>query len=245
MEEKLNMEEHLKILDVLKTQEKRPAFQFYVERFIVGTSDMTINEIGAYILLLCRQWDKFELPNNTNKLSAIARCSPEIIESLIEKFPIWCDGNRRNIMLETVRNEQYVYRTKKQAAGVIGASKRWKKPVEELSQPIEEPKPTIQQQAQAGVFFYIGMNLHKVKVSDYVRLNFATYIEQWQMKHKDVDIKSVLSLMDDKYSNGYTFNNQNHIRNSFSFCVKELSKPHKKEAANEQKPSASRFNFGS
>ena len=34
-----------------------PAFQFYTDDFLGGVSDMTQAEVGAYILLLCAQWN--------------------------------------------------------------------------------------------------------------------------------------------------------------------------------------------
>ena len=37
---------------------KAPAFQFYAADFLVGTSDMTNEEVGIYIRLLCHQWAK-------------------------------------------------------------------------------------------------------------------------------------------------------------------------------------------
>jgi len=253
MTDKINIEEHSAMLNDLKSNNKMPAFQFYVDDFIIGTSDLSVTDIGAYIVLLCRQWDKFELPESTQKLANIARCSEDVIQNIIDKFPVWHDGVRRNERLEIVRMTQYGNRMKAKKAGKIGASKRWSgitmsegpkvEPKEQTR--VESPVAKTEHDAiVSGRSFYIGTQLYKCNVSKYVKDNFGSFIEQWQMKHKDMNIQQIFSLMDDKYSNGYQFNNTNHIRNSFNFCVKESTQTKKIVHKNEEKPSTSKFNFG-
>ena len=46
---------------------KDPAFLFYPEAFLVGTMDMTNEEVGVYIRLLCRQHQKGHIPESRIK----------------------------------------------------------------------------------------------------------------------------------------------------------------------------------
>jgi Protein of unknown function (DUF1376) len=48
-----------------------PAFQFYASDFIASTADMTCREVGAYIRLLCYQWEHGGIPNNLAKVARI------------------------------------------------------------------------------------------------------------------------------------------------------------------------------
>jgi hypothetical protein len=52
---------------------KSPAFQFYANDFATGTADLSAEEVGIYIRLLCAQWDKGSIPGELDMLSRIAR----------------------------------------------------------------------------------------------------------------------------------------------------------------------------
>ena len=72
---------------------KDPAFLFYYQDFLVGTSFMTLEEVGAYIKLLCFQADKGELTEKE-----ILKKIPLVIwESICCKFEQGAKGyfNRR------------------------------------------------------------------------------------------------------------------------------------------------------
>jgi uncharacterized protein YdaU (DUF1376 family) len=98
-----------------------PAFQFYPQDFLVGTADMTPEEVGAYIRLLCYQWAKGSLPNDQAKCAAMAASHGNAIASIWHKFGIGEDGRMRNERLELVRLEQDQYRSKQSE----NAKKRW------------------------------------------------------------------------------------------------------------------------
>lgn len=100
-----------------------PAFQFYPQDFLVGTADMTPEEVGAYIRLLCYQWSKEGLPNDQAKCASMAGCHGNAIASIWHKFGICEDGKVRNSRLEKVRDDSRRY-SEKQAKN---AQKRWEK----------------------------------------------------------------------------------------------------------------------
>lgn len=99
-----------------------PAFQFYPHDFLVGTADLSPEEVGAYIRLLCYQWAKSGLPDDDSKLAQLAGCHGNAIASIRHKFGICEDKMLRNPRLEKVRLEQEEYR-KKQAHN---AKEGWK-----------------------------------------------------------------------------------------------------------------------
>ncbi len=109
---------------------KTPAFQFYPDDFIGGTSAMTPAEVGAYILLLCHQWTSGGLPNDERRLFALARTNNEpITEAAVryvvaEKFVVGEDGKLRNPRMERVRTVNEAWRKKSALGGKSSGSKR-------------------------------------------------------------------------------------------------------------------------
>jgi hypothetical protein len=97
---------------------KPPAFQFYADDFLAGVADMTQSEVGAYILLLCSQWSRGEIPQDQARCAMIAK--GEVSPFVFGKFP-----NGKNNRLEKVRREQDDYRTAQSSNGKVGALKRW------------------------------------------------------------------------------------------------------------------------
>jgi uncharacterized protein YdaU (DUF1376 family) len=85
-----------------------PAFDLYPQRWLAGTVSLTAEERGAYIQLLCEQWEQEGLPDDVKRLLAIARCRPAALVNILPKFPKCDDGKRRNSRLEVIREEQRV-----------------------------------------------------------------------------------------------------------------------------------------
>jgi hypothetical protein len=72
---------------------KDPAFLFYYQDFLVGTDDMTNDEVGAYIRCLCHQASKGSL---TDKHMMKICLSSDIYTSVSSKFSIDEDGSLFN-----------------------------------------------------------------------------------------------------------------------------------------------------
>ena len=98
-----------------------PAFQLYAQDFLVGTADMTAEEVGAYIRLLCYQWVKDGLPNDPAKLAVLAGCHGNASAMPLHKFGTCQDGMLRNPRLEQIRKANAEYREKQAENG----KKRW------------------------------------------------------------------------------------------------------------------------
>jgi uncharacterized protein YdaU (DUF1376 family) len=111
-----------------ESKRKAPAFQFYADDFLAGTSDMSAEEVGGYIRLLCHQWTKGGIPNDQERAARMAGLmgSPSI-GYVLAKFSPCDDGMLRNARLENVRDQQTAFKAKQSVSGKAGAEKRWKK----------------------------------------------------------------------------------------------------------------------
>lgn len=85
---------------------KDPAFLFYYQDFLVGTSFMTPTDVGHYILLLCYQAAKGHLPKN--QLSNICR-SHDISNEVLSKFSVDKNGLFFNERLEKEIEKRRLY----------------------------------------------------------------------------------------------------------------------------------------
>jgi len=96
---------------------KPPAFQFYPDDFIGGTCDLSAEEVGAYIRLLCYQWSRGIIPDDPAKLARIAGVNVTL--DTLQKFP---EG--KNPRLEFEREKQAEYRAMQSAKGQASAKAR-------------------------------------------------------------------------------------------------------------------------
>lgn len=99
---------------------KPPAFQFYPSDFIMGTMAMTPEQVGAYIRLLCYQWENGPIPNDDALLARITGCGGNAVAFVKHKFAL-LDGKLANARMEQVRQNQASYRQKQ----AENAAKRW------------------------------------------------------------------------------------------------------------------------
>lgn len=99
---------------------KSPAFQFYVQDFLIGTAHFTAEETGAYIRLLCYQWDNGFIEDDDQKLKKISGISVKKMENILKKFSKSKDGQLKNIRLEKERKKQLDLRKRRSDAGKKG-----------------------------------------------------------------------------------------------------------------------------
>ena len=91
---------------------------------------MTAAGEGAYIRLLCWQWQGESLPADERELRRLSRLSDdeweENAEALLACLPLSPDGRRRNIKLERERNRRAEFVAQQRARGKKGNLVRWK-----------------------------------------------------------------------------------------------------------------------
>ena len=118
----------------------------YVDDFLGGTSEMSAEEVGGYIRLLCHQWSKGGLPNDPERLGRMAGLmgSPSLGYA-VAKFTLCEDGQLRHPRLEALRSERDAFLIHQAESGKKGAEARWKdrqpngKPI---ADPNGKPMPT-------------------------------------------------------------------------------------------------------
>jgi uncharacterized protein YdaU (DUF1376 family) len=101
-------------------EQKSPACQFYVQDFLIGTSHFSAEETGAYIRLLCYQWDTGLVENDEQKLKKISGISVKKLEKILKKFSKTKDGHYKNLRLERERQKQIDLRKRRSEAGKRG-----------------------------------------------------------------------------------------------------------------------------
>lgn len=99
---------------------KAPAFQFYAADFLIDTAEMTGQEVGIYIRLLCYQWVNESLPSDPKRLSSIAIDLLDVWQDISYKFVEGDDGRLRNPRLEETRRVQQEHSEKRRIAGSKG-----------------------------------------------------------------------------------------------------------------------------
>jgi uncharacterized protein YdaU (DUF1376 family) len=121
----------------MAAQEKLDWFPFYWQRFLLGTTSMSAEEVGAYMLLLIHQWDKGYIPADQAELKRIARMHHrKNLDNVLIKFrknldtTLIRDGYKGetlvNDVLIKIRYEQEEKREKLANRAKKGAAERWK-----------------------------------------------------------------------------------------------------------------------
>ena len=87
-----------------KKTRKAPAFQFYADDFLAGTLEMSQEEVGQFIRLLCHQWNRGSIPVETEKQQRLTGGFVSV--DVLAKFRLCEDGLLRNQRLEAVRSER-------------------------------------------------------------------------------------------------------------------------------------------
>lgn len=107
--------------------QKSPAFQFYPKDFTSGTATMSLQEVGAYVRLLCYAWDAGSVPADANERARILGCakSQEVAlwKKVSQKF-VLSDGVYLNERMEVERRKQSEYRRRQSDRGKASAEAR-------------------------------------------------------------------------------------------------------------------------
>ena len=101
-----------------------PAFQFYADDFLAGTMEMSQADVGAYIRLLCWQWNRGSIPVRTENQQRIT--GGPVSDDVISKFTPCPDGLLRNDRLEQEREKQTQYRERQRVKGIQSGKARSK-----------------------------------------------------------------------------------------------------------------------
>jgi uncharacterized protein YdaU (DUF1376 family) len=109
-----------------KKTRKAPAFMFYADDFLAGTLEMSQEEVGQYIRLLCHQWNRGSIPVETEKQQRLTGGCVSV--DVLAKFQLCEDGQLRNERLEAVRSERDRFLQQQSEKGRKSAESRRLKP---------------------------------------------------------------------------------------------------------------------
>lgn len=101
---------------------RAPAFPLYVDDFIGGTVDLSQDDVGAYIRLLCYQWNRGCIPVDPSVQARLAGGCVSV--AVLAKFSVGEDGNLRNLRLESVRSQKDKFIELQREKGLLSAEKR-------------------------------------------------------------------------------------------------------------------------
>ncbi len=95
---------------------KDPAFLFYYQDFIFGTSFMTNEQVGAYIKVLCFLADKGKIPESHIKTIC---GTPEVFNAVIEKLERNGDDSyhQKRLTEEVIKRKKFTESRKKNRIG--------------------------------------------------------------------------------------------------------------------------------
>jgi uncharacterized protein YdaU (DUF1376 family) len=105
-----------------KKSRKAPAFQLYTDDFLAGTLEMSQEEVGQFIRLLCHQWNRGSIPVGTEKQQRLTGGCVSV--DVLAKFRLCEDGSLRNERLESVRTERGLFLQQQSIKGQQSAEKR-------------------------------------------------------------------------------------------------------------------------
>lgn len=100
----------------------KPWFPFYVGDFVRDTLDMSAEEIGAYILLICHYWTNGGLPMDEQRLARIARLEECQWTCVRNALAVRFDRNWRHRRIDEELQKAEI----KSVKATLSANKRWK-----------------------------------------------------------------------------------------------------------------------
>tara|TARA_R110002012_G_scaffold69193_4_gene179208 strand:+ start:2427 stop:3122 length:696 start_codon:yes stop_codon:yes gene_type:complete len=150
---------------------KDPAFLMYSSDFLTGTSDLTDEEVGQYIKLLCLQHQKHSL---TLKLIGLI-CKGDLSNDVLLKFEKDSDGNYFNKRLRDVIIKRSNH-SEKQRQNVL---KRWNKDTKSIPTKYQNNTKSIPLENEI-----VNEDVNKVEVEIY-----PTFEDFWNLYDKKVGNK--------------------------------------------------------
>jgi len=225
-----------------------PAFQFYVQDFLVGTLELTAEETGGYIRLLCHQWDKEGLPNDDKKLMQLAGVKSKTLQTIKEKFIVCEDGLLRNVRLEKEREKQVLWKQKSAEAGKkSGETRRTKmnQPsilVHQNSEPNTNSSSSISSSSSTSKYNYVnkktrvGNQEFEISPGGLMWSRFEQGISEMMLgAFRTLQLDDVMAEIERQCPSGTIFTNDQHLLNKFkSVATKMLHTKKDKAPKNRQ-----------
>lgn len=171
---------------------KDPAILFYTSDFLTGVADLTFEERGQYITLLCLQHQKGHLSGK-----AVAIAVPNATADVLAKFSIDSNGNYFNKRLEIEAKKRFEYSEKQKQRAIDG----WKKRKKELNNIESHGNATAMPLENANE------SINDNEYRKFKHLSIA-YSEIEKLKDKGFTIESIDEVLDkiENYKNNKKYN---------------------------------------
>jgi uncharacterized protein YdaU (DUF1376 family) len=122
------------------SKELGPFIPLYYGDFIGGTMSFGADEVGAYLLLICYQWQNGHIENDPHSIERIARCEYGHLQRVLKKFKPDGNGGLINERCEQIRQERKAFMENARESGIRGYEARWGKlPPSASSNPDSNP----------------------------------------------------------------------------------------------------------
>jgi len=150
---------------------KDPAFLFYSSDFLSGITDLTMEERGQYITLLCLQHQKGNLSEKTIRLSV-----GSVSVDVLKKFSIDCNGNYFNVRLDEEIKKRLDFTESRRLNGSKGG--RPKASAKPYAKPYAKPTHNLPE----------NRNENEIEIKLKESLN-EIYLDQEATKWKHIDFQ--------------------------------------------------------
>jgi uncharacterized protein YdaU (DUF1376 family) len=216
-----------------------PAFQFYVQDFLTGTMHLSAEEVGAYMLLLCHQWDKGSLPAGDKELLRIARTRQKVLDVVKGKFATGEDGLLRNTRLEKEREKQLSYRKMKSESGKKGNEIRWQTDRTATTNVSQSDKKNVADDRPSPSVSFSFSETHYVNKKTRVgnqEFDKSPSAMMWQLfaqgiselmmgPYRTLRLDDVMAEIERQCPSGTIFTNQQHLLNKFKSVATKMLRP--------------------
>lgn len=214
----------------IKTDEL-PYFKFKPSMWSAGDIQYCTLEAKGYFLDICSFYWQRKCDMMHTELYKKFDKQP-LLEELIRQEVIKIMEGQVVIEFLDEQWEEFFYSHKHAVkSGTEGANKRWKKGkyavkkeaplVHGLDQKTEDEGPKRPTAPTEGVFFYVGMQLFKTKISEYCKSELKIHMHEFMIQMQPITTGEVLDEMD-RCSVGYAFNNHNHVLRTFDSIARQM-----------------------
>lgn len=203
-----------------------PYFKFIVTEWMTGDIVFEDFEVQGLFINICALYWQRDGVLSIDEINKRYK-KPARLTDLIDHFIIVNDGLISiDFLDEQLKDANHVSKVNSENGSKGGRKKaNGKRTVSESKQIIIKEELNNNENKDITVdFFYIGINLFKQPISDYIKCNLGIWLESWVKKNPTIKLKDVFSAMD-KEKVGTQYADENHIRNTFAKIAKNLSNP--------------------
>lgn len=231
-----------------------PYFQFEPAQYLTGTIQFcSLASQGLFVNIQCHYWQR-ECSLTISQLYRKFESNKNLVDELFEEGSIKKNGEFIIIEFLDSQYKQISIRTSRLSkAGKLGAKKVRENRENRMKELINTEKvgdisPKVEKQLKIDenstpTFFYIGIKMYKVKLSDYIKEEMQITIDSFMPTMLPITLEQVLKQMDTDFT-GTSFSNNQHVVNAFKKTARDLKNPRVQFKKDEPIINKPKLNFG-